>query len=247
MNNRFDPRTIFLSTIFFTVSLIMMKNINQIIFFIIVIIIHILFVGINVGNILKIFLASIWLLLSIIFINYFLIGRDVYYILNTVSRLFFIIILAAVMLSSMTVIIIKNYNSHLFEIEKIFYPLKYLKIPIENISIIIALSLKFIPLIKDEAVRIFKAQKSRGLDYDIISIYDKILNVTSIFIPIVVLAIQSSIKTAIAMEIRGYNDSSKKTRLYESSLRLKDYVYILFSIACFFLNFLLRKLEINIF
>ena len=31
MNNRFDPRTIFLSTIFFTVSLIMMKNINQII------------------------------------------------------------------------------------------------------------------------------------------------------------------------------------------------------------------------
>lgn len=155
MNNRFDPRTIFLSTIFFTVSLIMMKNINQIIFFIIVIIIHILFVGINVGNILKIFLASIWLLLSIIFINYFLIGRDVYYILNTASRLFFIIILAAVMLSS--------------------------------------------------------------------------------------------IKTAIAMEIRGYNDSSKKTRLYESSLRLKDYVYILFSIACFFLNFLLRKLEINIF
>ena len=61
------------------------------------------------------------------------------------------------------------------------------------------------------------------------------------------LAIQSSIKTAIAMEIRGYNDSSKKTRLYESSLRLKDYVYILFSIACFFLNLLLRKLEINIF
>ena len=43
------------------------------------------------------------------------------------------------------------------------------------------------------------------------------------------------------------NDSSKKTRLYESSLRLKDYVYILFSIACFFLNLLLRKLEINIF
>lgn len=241
MNNRFDPRTIFLSTIFFTVSLIMMKNINQIIFFIIVIIIHILFVGINVGNILKIFLASIWLLLSIIFINYFLIGRDVYYILNTAFRLFFIIILAAVMLSSMTVIDIG------FAIEKIFYPLKYLKIPIENISIIIALSLKFIPLIRDEAVRIFKAQKARGLDYDIISIYDKILNITSIFIPIVVLAIQSSIKTAIAMEIRGYSDNAKKTRLYESNLKLKDYVYILFSIICFFLNLLLRELDINIY
>ena len=224
MNNRFDPRTSFLSTIFFTVSLIMMKNINQIIFFIIVIIIHILFVGINVGNILKIFLASIWLLLSIIFINYFLIGRDVYYILNTASRLFFIIILAAVMLSSMTVIDIG------FAIEKIFYPLKYLKIPIENISIIIALSLKFIPLIKDEAVRIFKAQKARGLDYKLMSFKEKISNIANLFIPIVILAIQSSVKTAVAMEVRGYSAPYKKTRLYESFIKMKDIVYILFSI-----------------
>lgn len=234
MKNRFDPRTIFLSTFFLTLSLIMMKDIIQTLFCFIAILIHMILVRVKVKNLIKIIFASLWLLLSIILINYFLIGRDINYITNSIFRLFGIIILASVILSSMDIMDIG------FAIEKIFYPMKHLKIPIENISVIIALSLKFIPLIKDEAFRIQKAQKARGLDYKLMSIKEKITNITSLFIPIVVYSIQSSIKIAIAMEIRGYSAPYTKTRLYESFLTFKDFVYIIFNILFFIFIISLR-------
>lgn len=223
-NNKFDPRTIFLSTFFLTLSLIIMNDIIQTLFCFIAILIHIILVGVKIKNLIKVIFASIWLLLSIILINYFLIGRDINYITNFIFRLFGIIILASIILSSMDIMDIG------FAIEKIFYPMKYLKIPVENISIIIALSLKFIPLIKDEAFRIQKAQKARGLDYKLMSIKEKIYNITNLFIPIVVSSIQSSVKIAIAMEVRGYSAPYTKTRLYESFMTLKDFLYIIFNI-----------------
>ena len=240
MTKKFDPRTIFLSTLFFAVSLIVMNNINQTIFCAAAILMHVIIIGVNIKNILKIFLASIWLLLSIILINYFLIGRDIGYIANTTFRLFGIIILTAVTLSSMDIMDIG------FAIEKIFYPLKYLKIPIESISIIIALSLKFIPLIKDEAIRIRKAQKARGLDYKLMSLGEKISNIANLFIPIVILAIQSSVKTAVAMEVRGYSAPYTKTRLYESFIKIKDIIYILYSIIFLVFIILIRLNFINV-
>ena len=241
INKKFDPRTIFLSTLFLTISLIIMNNIIQTLFCFVAILIHIILVGVKVKNLIKVFLASIWLLLSIILINYFLIGKDINYITNSTFRLFGIIILASVMLSSMNIMDIG------FAIEKIFYPLKYLKIPIENISIIIALSLKFIPLIKDETFRIQKAQKARGLDYKLMSITEKIFNIASLFIPVVVSSIQSSVKTAIAMEIRGYNAPYKKTRLYESFVTIKDLLYIIFSSIFLIFIILLRIKLINLY
>ena len=234
MTKNFDPRTIFLSTIFLAISLIVMNNINQTILCAAAIVLHVILVGINIKNIIKIFLASIWLLLSIILINYFIIGRDINYIINTVSRLFGTIILAAVVLSSMDIMDIG------FTIEKIFYPSKYIKVPIESISTIIALSLKFIPLIKDEAARIRKAQKARGLDYKLMSVPEKLSNITNLFIPIVISAIQSSVRTAIAMEVRGYSAPYKKTRLYESFMKFKDIIYILFTIIFLILIILIR-------
>ena len=241
INKQFDPRAIFLSTLFLALSLIVMNDIIQTLFCFIAILIHIILVGVKVKNLIKVFLASIWLLLSIILINYFLVGKDINYITNSTFRLFGIIILASVMLSSMNIMDIG------FAIEKIFYPLKYLKIPIENISIIIALSLKFIPLIKDETFRIQKAQKARGLDYKLMSITEKIFNIASLFIPVVVSSIQSSVKTAIAMEIRGYSAPYKKTRLYESFVTIKDLLYIIFSSIFLIFIILLRIKLINLY
>ena len=241
INKKFDPRTIFLSTLFLTLSLIIMNDIIQTLFCFIAILIHIILVGVKVKNLTKIFLASIWLLLSIILINYFLIKKDINYITNSTFRLFGIIILAAVMLSSMNIMDIG------FAIEKIFYPLKYLKIPIESISIIMSLSLKFIPLIKDEAFRIQKAQKARGLDYKLMPITEKISNITSLLIPIVVSSIQSSLKIAIAMELRGYSSPYKKTRLYESYITIKDLLYIFFNIIFLIFLVFIRVKLINLY
>ena len=59
INKKFDPRTIFLSTLFLTISLIIMNNIIQTLFCFIAILIHIILVGVKVKNLIKIFFASI--------------------------------------------------------------------------------------------------------------------------------------------------------------------------------------------
>ena len=55
INKKFDPRTIFLSTLFLTISLIIMNNIIQTLFCFIAILIHIILVGVKVKNLIKIF------------------------------------------------------------------------------------------------------------------------------------------------------------------------------------------------
>ena len=55
INKKFDPRTIFLSTLFLTISLIIMNNIIQTLFCFIAILIHIILVGVKVKNLIKTF------------------------------------------------------------------------------------------------------------------------------------------------------------------------------------------------
>ncbi len=233
IQNKFDPRTIFLSSLLLFSFIAFTNNINQMIFFLLLILIHSIVVGIKIEYFLKIFIASIWLLLSIVFINYFLIGRDTQYIIILVLRLFGLILLSSVFLSSLSIMDIG------FAIEECFYFLRYIKIPVYVLSSVIVLSLKFIVLIKEEALRIQKAQKARGLDFKLMSIKDKLYNIINLFIPIIIFSIQSSIKIAIAMEIRGYSSNYKKTRLYKSYMKVKDYIYlsfiIIFFIVCYFL------------
>lgn len=234
MKRKFDPRSIFLSTCFLVISLIFMDNILQTVLCAVIILIHTVLIEVNLNRLFKIFMTSLWLFLSIVLINYFFAGRDLYYILNSLLRLVGIVVLAAVMVSSLDIMDIG------FAIEKIFYPLKYFKIPIESISTVIALSLKFIPIMKDEALRIRKAQKARGLDYKLMNVVDKIKNITGLFIPIVVSSIQASIDTANAMDVRGYCAPYKKTRLYEYFFTFKDILYICFTVL-FMLIIILMK------
>lgn len=70
--------------------------------------------------------------------------------------------------------------------------------------------------------------------------YKRILFSSYLFIPIVVSSIQSSVKTAIAMEVRGYGAPYKKTRLYESYITIKDLLYIIFNIIFLIFIILIR-------
>lgn len=240
MKIKFDPRTVFLSSCFLIVSFIFMNNVIENILCVFVALMHSFLLGLKIKNLFKILTASLFLFLSIILINYFIAEKDLYYIFNSLLRLILIIILASVFISSLDIMDIG------FAIEKIFYHLKYIKIPIESISAVIALSLKFIPLMKDEALRIQNAQKARGLDYSLMSIKDKIKNITALFIPIVVSSIQTSIHTANAMEVRGYSAPYKKTRLYEHFLTAKDIFYISFTALFMIVIIFIKQILDNI-
>lgn len=114
--------------------------------------------------------------------------------------------------------------------ESFLSPLKIFKIPVDSIAVITALGLKFIPLLQEEGQRIYLAQKARGLDFELMGIGERVKSVINLFFPVVVSGIQKAFHIATAMEVRGYGNGMKRSRLKEYNLNKKDYLYMGFTV-----------------
>lgn len=185
---------------------------------------HILLFSIKRENLKRVLKYSITLFLSIIFINYFLIGRDLEYIVVGVFRFLGIIFIAVSLVSSIDI------DEIGFVMESFLSPLKIFKIPVDSIAVITALGLKFIPLLQEEGQRIYLAQKARGLDFELMGIGERVKSVINLFFPVVVSGIQKAFHIATAMEVRGYGNGMKRSRLKEYNLNKKDYLYMGFTV-----------------
>lgn len=228
--NRFDPRTLFFTTLIYIVLLAMMKKYLDIVLLLPFLIGHILIFSIKKDNLKRVLKYSITLFLSIVFINYFLIGRDLEYIIVGVFRFLGIIFIAVTLVSSIDI------DEIGFVVESFLAPLKFFKVPVDSVAVITALGLKFIPLLQEEAQRIYIAQKARGLDFELMSFGEKIKSIVNLFFPVVISGIQKAFHIATAMEVRGYGSGIKRSRLKEHRFIKKDYFYIIFVALILFLR-----------
>ncbi|PZW01401.1 energy-coupling factor transporter transmembrane component T family protein [Metamycoplasma auris] len=96
-------------------------------------------------------------------------------------------------------------------INDLLYPLKLIKIPIEIITMIISIALRFIPTLLEESSRIMKAQSSRGVDFKHGNFKDKIKAFIVLLIPLFVSSFNKANDLADAMTSRGYEPYSKRT------------------------------------
>ncbi|MGL5621248.1 energy-coupling factor transporter transmembrane component T family protein [Cetobacterium sp.] len=230
---KFDPRTVFYATLICIIALGFIKKPYQILILLPVIFYQIRLFSINVDKLKKILKYSSGLMFSIVVINFFLIGRPSDYVVISFSRLIMIIFLATSMVSSLEIREIG------FVIEKTLSPLKVFKIPVESIGVITALSFKFIPMLQEEAERVVLAQKARGIDYELMTLKEKIGNITTLFFPIVISGIQNAINLAISMEVRGYGNGAIRSRLRSYGFLKKDYQHLIFiTIFCIIFSFL---------
>jgi energy-coupling factor transport system permease protein len=222
--NKYDPRTLFFTTFIYILLLAMMRKYIDIVVLLPFLIGHILLFSIKRENLKRVLKYSITLFLSIIFINYFLIGRDLEYIVVGVFRFLGIIFIAVTLVSSIDI------DEIGFVMESFLSPLKIFKIPVDSIAVITALGLKFIPLLQEEGQRIYLAQKARGLDFELMGIGERVKSVINLFFPVVVSGIQKAFHIATAMEVRGYGNGMKRSRLKEYNLNKKDYLYMGFTV-----------------
>ena len=223
-NKKFDPRTIFYTTIFYIITLGCIKKYYEIIIIIPFIFFQLKLFSIDLNKLKKVLKSCIGLFLSIIFIKFFFMQKSILFIILFVFRVIIIIFLATSMISKMEVREIG------FVIEKTLSPLKLFKIPTESISVITALSFKFIPMLEEESKRIIIAQKARGIDYKLMNLKEKISNILTLFFPVVICGIQNAVNLAISMEVRGYGNGIKRTRLKDYKLEKKDYLYFFFTL-----------------
>ena len=116
-------------------------------------------------------------------------------------------------------------------IEDLLKPFKMIGLPTHEISMMISIALRFIPTILEEAMRIMKAQQSRGVDMEEGKLKEKIQAILSLIIPLFICAFQRAEELANAMEARGYNPQGKRTRFHQLRFRFIDAFVIIVCIV----------------
>ena len=84
----------------------------------------------------------------------------------------------------------------------------------QEISVMIMMSLRFIPLLSDEAAKVKKAQLARGARFDDGNIFKRAKAFFPILIPLFVIAFKRADELSVAMEARGYVVGAKRSRLH---------------------------------
>ena len=111
-------------------------------------------------------------------------------------------------------------------IESILSPLKIFKIPVGVFSMLISLTLRFIPTLLIESRKIMNAQASRGADFNEGHFHEKVKQIIALLIPMFVVSFKRADDLSNAMEARGYVIGEERTKLDELKLRWRDYLSI---------------------
>ena len=109
-------------------------------------------------------------------------------------------------------------------LEAVLSPLKVFKVPVGVFSMLIALTLRFIPTLLEESKKIMNAQASRGVDFEEGTLKEKITQIISLLIPMFVISFKRAEDLADAMEARGYIIEGTRTSIDELKLKTLDYV-----------------------
>lgn len=121
--------------------------------------------------------------------------------------------------------------------EYIMSPLKKLKVPVGEISLMISIAIRFIPTLLDEVDKIIKAQKSRGVDFESGNMIKRIKSIVPILIPLFINSFRRADDLAIAMESRCYSSSNNRFKFRVLKFKRNDFlsfiVFIVFTILIF--------------
>jgi len=98
-------------------------------------------------------------------------------------------------------------------LEALFAPLRSLKVPVNQLSMLISISLRFVPTIIEEAEMITRAQKSRGAPVNSAKKLIRFKTSMAVLIPLIVGSLKRATDLATAMESRCYTGGPSYSRL----------------------------------
>jgi energy-coupling factor transport system permease protein len=115
-------------------------------------------------------------------------------------------------------------------LEEVMKPLRRFRIPTNEIAMMIAIALRFIPTLLDEANKIMKAQSSRGVDFTEGTLRQKVTQIISLLIPMFIISFKRADDLANAMEARGYAPGRERSKYVTFKMRVPDYVLLVVTI-----------------
>ncbi len=150
-------------------------------------------------------------------------------------RLSFLIIGSSVMTLTTTP------NSLTDGMEKLLNPLKKVKVPVHEVSMMMSIALRFIPILLEETDKIMKAQIARGADFESGNLIKKAKAMVPLLVPLFISAFRRANDLAMAMEARCYRGGEHRTKMKPLRYQRRDgnaYLVLVFYLAvCVAVNF----------
>jgi len=112
-------------------------------------------------------------------------------------------------------------------LESLLFPLKKLKIPVHEFSMMMSLALRFVPTLIGETEKIINAQKARGTDFESGGLVKRVKALIPILIPLFISSFSRATELAVAMECRCYVGGENRTRMNRLKIQLSDWVWLI--------------------
>ena len=113
--------------------------------------------------------------------------------------------------------------------EILFGPLKKLKVPVHEMSMMMSMALRFIPTLIEETDKIMSAQKARGADFETGNLFQRAKALLPLLVPLFVSAFRRADELAVAMECRCYHGDQGRTRMKQLTWCTRDTLAMLWS------------------
>ena len=108
-------------------------------------------------------------------------------------------------------------------LEDVLGPLKKIHVPVHEISMMMSIALRFIPILMEETDKIMKAQMARGADFESKNLMKKIQSLVPLLVPLFISAFRRANDLAMAMEARCYRGGDGRTKMKPLVYRRRDY------------------------
>lgn len=108
-------------------------------------------------------------------------------------------------------------------LERLMSPLKKLRVPVHEVSMMMSIALRFIPILLEETDKIMKAQIARGADFENGNLIQKAKNLVPLLVPLFISAFRRANDLAMAMEARCYHGGEGRTKMKPLVYAKRDY------------------------
>ena len=109
-------------------------------------------------------------------------------------------------------------------LERLLRPLNKLHVPVHEIAMMMSIALRFIPILLEETDKIMKAQIARGADFESGNLIQKAKNMVPLLVPLFISAFRRAHDLAMALEARCYHGGDDRTQMKPLVYASRDYL-----------------------
>jgi len=123
---------------------------------------------------------------------------------------------------------------------RLLRPLRKVRVPVDDLALILFMAIRFIPILYEEFVTIRNAQIVRGVRFSG-SMFRRLKKTIYIIVPVFVAALQRADELALALQARGYQGGAQRTFYSHSLFGWREWFFMAASSALLLAAFYLTR------